>query len=58
MYDNEIYDYVAHFRVGTNFCGNDDVRHLYDCINTIYQVISPFLDNKMSIFMGNMEPLS
>ena len=23
---------------------------LYDCINTIYQFILPFLDNKMSIF--------
>ena len=23
---------------------------LYDCINTIYQFIKPFLDNKMSIF--------
>ena len=22
----------------------------YDCINTIYQFIKPFLDNKMSIF--------
>ena len=22
----------------------------YDCINTIYQFINPFLDNKMSIF--------
>ena len=22
----------------------------YDCINTIYQLIKPFLDNKMSIF--------
>ena len=24
--------------------------HIYDCINTIYQFIKPFLDNKMSIF--------
>ena len=24
----------------------------YDCINTIYQFIKPFLDNKMSIFEG------
>ena len=22
----------------------------YDCINTIYQFIKPFLDNKMSVF--------
>ena len=22
----------------------------YDCINTIYQIIKPFLDNRMSIF--------
>ena len=25
---------------------------LYDCINTKYQFIKPFLDNKMSIFEG------
>ena len=24
----------------------------YDCINTLYQFIEPFLDNKMSIFLG------
>ena len=24
--------------------------HFYDCINTIYQFIQPFLDNKISIF--------
>ena len=24
----------------------------YDCINTIYQFIKPFLDNKMSVFLG------
>ena len=30
---------------------------LYDCINTIYQFIKPFLDNKMSFFI-NMEPLN
>ena len=24
----------------------------YDCINTMYQFIKPFLDNKMSIFVG------
>ena len=30
--------------------------HIYDCVNTIYQFIKPFLDNKMSIW--NMEPLS
>ena len=29
----------------------------YDCINTLYQFIKPFLDNKMSIFFRNMEPL-
>ena len=29
----------------------------YDRINTIYQFIKPFLDNKMSIF-EEMEPLS
>ena len=23
---------------------------LYDCINTIYQLMKPFLDNKMSMF--------
>ena len=26
------------------------VATFYDCINTIYQFIKPFLDNKMSIF--------
>ena len=29
----------------------------YDCINTIYQFIKPFLDNKMSIFRIR-EPLN
>ena len=29
----------------------------YDCINTIYQFIKPFLYDKMSI-LRNMEPLS
>ena len=24
----------------------------YDCINTVYQFIKPFFDNKMSIFEG------
>ena len=32
----------------------------YDCINTIYQFIKPFLDNKMSTFelLRNIEPLN
>ena len=30
----------------------------YKCINTIYQFIKPFLDNKMSIFFRNMESLN
>ena len=29
----------------------------YDCINTIYQFIKPFLDDKMSI-LRNMEPFT
>ena len=28
----------------------------YDCINTTYQFIKPFLDNKC-LFLRNMEPL-
>ena len=26
------------------------MSHFHDCINTIYQFIKPFLENKMSIF--------
>ena len=29
----------------------------YECNNAIYQFIKPFLDNKMSIFLKNMDPL-
>ena len=30
----------------------------YDCINTIYHFIKPFLDNKMYVyFLRDMEPL-
>ena len=41
--------FISRMRDQLKFCRLSDAT-FYDCINTIYQFIKPFLDNKISIF--------
>ena len=47
-YDKKIH-FISRMRDKLKFYRQSDAT-FYDCINTIYQLTKPFLDNKMSIF--------